>query len=113
MSHYHYWFILSIVFLAVNPQDCYNEIAHKLTTDFVEVAIYSLTAPRENILQEKCQKDLRQYHTPLFYLSSRLLKKSGNGPKRHTGRDEVEIRYPLKYCFSWILRRRRTSRLPE
>jgi len=32
----------------------------------------------------------------------RLLKKPGNGPKRHTGRDEVEIRYPVKYCFFWI-----------
>ena len=61
MSHYHYWFILSIVFLAVNPQDCYNEIAHKLTTDFGEVVIYSLTAHREIILQEKCQKDLRSF----------------------------------------------------
>jgi hypothetical protein len=43
----------------------------------------------------------------------RLLKNPGNGPKRHTGRDEVEIRYPVNYCFFWILRRRRTSRLPE
>ena len=33
---------------------------------------------------------------------SRLLKKPGNGPKRHTGRDEVEIRYPVNYCFFWI-----------
>gem|GEM_PF-4316732 len=33
---------------------------------------------------------------------SRLLKKPGNGPKRYTGRDEVEIRYPAKYCFFWI-----------
>ena len=33
---------------------------------------------------------------------SRLLKKPGNGPKRHTGRDEVEIRYPVKYCLFWI-----------
>jgi len=32
----------------------------------------------------------------------RLLKKPGNGPKRHTGRDEVEIRYPVNYCFFWI-----------
>jgi len=35
-------------------------------------------------------------------VSSRLLKKPGNGPKRHTGRDEVEIRYPVNYCFFWI-----------
>ena len=34
--------------------------------------------------------------------TSRLLKKPGNGPKRHTGRDEVEIRYPVNYCFFWI-----------
>ena len=33
---------------------------------------------------------------------SRLLKKPGNGPKHHTGRDEVEIRYPVNYCFFWI-----------
>ena len=33
---------------------------------------------------------------------NRLLKKPGNGPKRHTGRDEVEIRYPVNYCFFWI-----------
>jgi hypothetical protein len=29
----------------------------------------------------------------------KLLKKPGNDTKRHTGRDEVEIRYPLNYCF--------------
>jgi hypothetical protein len=46
-------------------------------------------------------------------LISWLFKKSGNGPKRHTGRDEIEIRYPVRYCFLWILRRRRTSRLQE
>ena len=33
---------------------------------------------------------------------NRLLKKPGNGPKRHTGRDEVEIRYPVNYCSFWI-----------
>ena len=44
--------------------------------------------------------------------TSRLLKKPGNGPKRHTGRDEVEIRYLVKNCFYWIpdIRRRR---IPE
>ena len=91
-----------MVFVAVNPQNCYNEFGHKLTTDFGEVMIHSLIAQRDSILQEKCQKDLRLYPTPLLYQSSRLLKKSGNGPKRHTGQDEVEIRYPLEYCFSWI-----------
>ena len=40
-------------------------------------------------------------------MPNRLLKKPGNGPKRHTGRDEVEIRYPVNYCFFWIPRRRR------
>ena len=30
------------------------------------------------------------------------MKKPGKGPKRHTGRDEVEIRYPVRYCFFWI-----------
>jgi len=30
------------------------------------------------------------------------MQKPGNGPKRHTGRDEVEIRYPVTYCFFWI-----------
>ena len=30
------------------------------------------------------------------------MKKSGKGLKRHTGRDEVEIRYPVNYCFFWI-----------
>jgi hypothetical protein len=34
--------------------------------------------------------------------ANRLLKKPGNGPKRHTGRDEVEIRYPVSYCFFGI-----------
>ncbi|MFA9435336.1 MAG: hypothetical protein ACERKR_11720, partial [Deltaproteobacteria bacterium] len=38
----------------------------------------------------------------MAYLVSRLLKKCGNGPQRHTGRDEVEIRYPVRYCFLWI-----------
>ena len=38
----------------------------------------------------------------MAYLISRLLKKCGNGPQRHTGRDEVEIRYPVRYCFLWI-----------
>ena len=34
---------------------------------------------------------------------SRLLKGAWkSNPKRHTGRDEVEIRYPVKYCFFWI-----------
>ncbi len=32
-------------------------------------------------------------------MPSRLLKKPANGPKRHTGRDEVEIRYPVNYFF--------------
>ena len=40
-------------------------------------------------------------HQLLFFISitSRLMKKSGKGLKRHTGRDEVEIRYPVNYCF--------------
>jgi hypothetical protein len=33
---------------------------------------------------------------------SRQLKNPGKGPKRHTGQDEVEIRYPVTYCFFWI-----------
>jgi len=33
---------------------------------------------------------------------SELLKKPGNDTIRHTGRDEVEIRYPLHHCFFWI-----------
>jgi hypothetical protein len=36
------------------------------------------------------------------YALAGFRKSLGNGPKRHTGRDEVEIRYPLKYCFFWI-----------
>jgi hypothetical protein len=96
MSHYHYWSILSIVFISVNPQDYYNEFRHELTTSFGEIVVCS----SRKYLQEKCQKDLRHYHTPLLYQSRRLLIKSGNSPKRHTGRDEVEIRYPLKSCFS-------------
>jgi len=35
-------------------------------------------------------------------VTGKLLKKPENGSKRHTGRDEVEIRYPLNYCFFWI-----------
>ena len=31
-----------------------------------------------------------------------LLENPGKGPERHTGRDEVEIRYPVKHCFFWI-----------
>ena len=31
-----------------------------------------------------------------------LLKNTAEGLTRHTGRDEVEIRYPVKYCFFWI-----------
>jgi len=32
----------------------------------------------------------------------RLLKKPRSCSTIHTGRDEVEIRYPVTYCFSWI-----------
>ena len=35
--------------------------------------------------------------------TSRLLRKPGNGPKRHTGRDEIEIRYLQQtIIFFWI-----------
>jgi hypothetical protein len=35
-------------------------------------------------------------------VTSRLLKNPENGPERHTGRDEVEILYPVSDCFFWI-----------
>jgi hypothetical protein len=38
-----------------------------------------------------------------LFTDNRLLKKSANGPKRHTGRDEVEIRYPVNVQYNQIL----------
>jgi hypothetical protein len=38
-------------------------------------------------------------HQLLFFISMPADEKAWKSPKRHTGRDEVEIRYPVNYCF--------------
>ncbi len=48
------------------------------------------------------QHTMRSGPSPMSRAPSRLLKKPGNGPKRHTGRDEVQIWYALICYIFWI-----------
>ena len=49
------------------------------------------------------RRDRREWiKSDICGVTDKLLKKPENDTKRHTGRDEVEIRYPLNYCFFWI-----------
>jgi hypothetical protein len=64
-------------------------------------SLYVSILPGKNVSTSGSEGVYREQITKIP-LISRQLKKSVNGLKSHTGRDAVEIRYPVSHCFLWI-----------